>query len=88
VHPAITSSYPGNHSIRNRDWRLVVYEDGAEELYKHQNNPEAFYNLAGHSGYKVIRDELVRWLPQESAPEFKADSERSRASACKQPKPR
>ena len=27
--PAITSSYFGNHSIRNRDWRLVVYDDGA-----------------------------------------------------------
>ena len=87
VYPAITSSYAGNHSIRNRDWRLVVYKDGAEELYNHQNDPDEFHNLAGHPGYKVIRDELARWLPLESAPEFKANSERSRASTRKQPKP-
>ena len=87
-HPAITSSYAGNHSIRNRDWRLVVYADGAEELYDHQNDPDEFYNLAGRQEYKVIRDQLARWLPQESAPEFKPNSERSRARARKQPKPR
>ena len=87
-HPAITSSYAGNHSIRNRDWRLVVYADGAEELYDHQNDPDEFYNLAGRQEYQVIRDQLARWLPQESAPEFKSNSERSRASARKQPKPR
>ena len=26
--PAITSSYFGNHSIRTRDWRLIVYKTG------------------------------------------------------------
>jgi choline-sulfatase len=86
-HPAITSSYAGNHSIRNRDWRLIVYDDGAEELYDHQNDPDEFHNLAGQSKYKVIRDELARWLPQESVPEFKAKSERARASGRKQPTP-
>nr|WP_271872738.1 sulfatase [Rubripirellula sp.] len=86
-HPAITSSYAGNHSIRNRDWRLVVYEDGAEELYDHRNDPDEFHNLADQSEYKVIRDELARWVPQESAPEFKAKSERAREGGRKQPKP-
>lgn len=86
-HPAITSSYAGNHSIRSRDCRLIVYEDGAEELYDHRNDPDEFHNLAGQSKYKVIRDELARWLPQESVPEFKAKSERARASGRKQPTP-
>ena len=86
-HPAITSSYAGNHSIRNRDWRLVVYEDGAEELYDLRNDPDEFHNLADQSEYKVIRDELARWVPQESAPEFKAKSERAREGGRKQPKP-
>ena len=84
-HPAVTSSYAGNHSIRNRDWRLIVYDDGAEELYDHRTDPDEFHNLAGQLEYKLIRDELVRWLPQKSVPEFKAKSERSRGGGHKQP---
>lgn len=76
--PAITSSYFGNHSIRSRDWRLVVYEDGAEELYDHRNDADEFRNLANVSDHKAIRDRLVRWLPKKGAPEFKANSERNR----------
>lgn len=79
--PAITSSYFGNHSIRNRDWRLIVYNDGAEELYDHRNDPDEFHNLAGDPTHKAIRDQLARWLPKEAAPEFKAKSERSRVRA-------
>ncbi|MEM9158837.1 MAG: sulfatase-like hydrolase/transferase, partial [Verrucomicrobiota bacterium] len=44
--PAITSSYFGNHSICSRDWRLIVYEDGAMELYDHRSDPDEFENLA------------------------------------------
>ncbi len=76
--PAVTSSYFGNHSIRSRDWRLVVYEDGQEELYDHRNDPDEFKNLAGDSAYKAIRDQLGQWLPEEAAPEFKPNSERER----------
>lgn len=79
--PAITSSYFGNHSIRSRDWRLIVYEDGAEELYDHRKDPDEFHNLAGDPTYKVIRNQLARWLPKKAAPEFKAKSERSRVRA-------
>ena len=79
--PAITSSYFGNHSIRSRDWRLVVYEDGAEELYDHRNDPDEFRNLAGDPAHKATRDQLTCWLPQKAAPEFKTKSERSRERA-------
>ena len=77
--PAITSSYFGNHSIRSRDWRLIVYEDGAQELYDHRNDPDEFRNLANDPARKKIRDELARWLPQSATPEFKPKSERARA---------
>ena len=77
--PAITSSYFGNHSIRNRDWRLIVYEDGAQELYDHRNDPNEFRNLANDPAHKKIQHELARWLPQNAAPEFKPKSERARA---------
>jgi arylsulfatase A-like enzyme len=77
--PAITSSYFGNHAIRSRYWRLIVYSDGAEELYDHRIDPDEFRNLANDPTHKAIRDQLARWLPREAAPEFKANSERSRA---------
>jgi len=76
--PAITSSYHGNHSIRNRDWRFIVYEDGEEELYDHREDPDEFDNVAHHPKYKKIRDELARWIPKNTVSEFKAKSERSR----------
>ena len=76
--PVITSSYFGNHSIRTRDWRLIVYEDGAEELYDHRNDSNEFHNLAGDPIHKATRDQLVRWLPDKATPEFKVKSERSR----------
>ena len=76
--PAVTSSYFGNHSIRSRDWRLIVYQDGAEELYDHRNDPDEFHNLAGKPAHKTVRDRLADWLPKAAAPEFKARSERSR----------
>ncbi len=79
--PAITSSYFGNHSIRNRDWRLIVYKDGAEELYDHRNDPDEFHNVASDPTHKKIRDQLARWLTKNPAFEFKAKSERSRARA-------
>ena len=77
--PAITSSYFGNHSIRSRDWRLIVYEDGAKELYDHRNDPDEFRNLANDPAHKAAVDELTKWLPKNAAPEFKAKSERARA---------
>ncbi len=76
--PAITSSYFGNHSIRSRDWRLIVYQDGAKELYDHRTDPDEFHNLANDPTHKAVRDQLSRWLPKEAEPEFKAKSERSR----------
>ena len=79
--PAITSSYYGNHAIRSRDWRLIVYEDGAEELYDHRNDRNEFQNLADNAEFREIRDDLARWLPKRATEEFKSRSERTRASA-------
>lgn len=76
--PAITSSYYGNHSIRSKDWRLVVYADGNEELYDHRSDPNEFHNLSGERKHQAVRDQLFRWLPKNAEPEFKTESERSR----------
>lgn len=76
--PAITSSYFGNHAIRSRDWRLIVYENGEEELYDHRNDPEEFQNLADNPQYETMKNRLRRWLPEQVATEFKKKSERNR----------
>jgi arylsulfatase A-like enzyme len=72
--PAITSSYYGNHSIRTRDWRLIAYADGSEELYHHKVDPDEFTNLAKNPEYESVRDELAHWLPKEAAPEVRKES--------------
>ena len=76
--PAITSSYFGNHSIRTRDWRLIVYEDGAKELYDHRSDPDEFRNLAAHPAHRTTVKELSKWLPKRAAPEVRGKSERDR----------
>ena len=75
--PAITSSYFGNHSIRNRDWRLIVYRDGAKELYDHRTDSDEFHNLAKNPAHQAVIRELSQWLPEKAASEFKARSERA-----------
>ncbi|MGB0413105.1 MAG: sulfatase [Coraliomargarita sp.] len=75
-HPAIISSYYGNHAVRTRDWRLIVYEDGAKELYDHRNDPQEYTNLASDPGHAEIVAELIAWVPTNGAPEFREPSER------------
>ncbi|MEM7477188.1 MAG: sulfatase-like hydrolase/transferase, partial [Planctomycetota bacterium] len=77
--PAITSSYFGNHAIRGRDWRLIVYADGAEELYDHRSDGEEFDNRADDPIHDHAKNRLRRWLRKNAAPEFKPKSERSRS---------
>jgi len=85
--PAITSSYFGNHAVRSRDWRLISYGDGAQELYDHRSDPDERHNLVkdigDHPAHQKIRDELARWLPEKAAPEFKERSERDRVRGGK-----
>jgi len=77
-HPAITSSYFGNHSIRTRDWRLISYEDGSMELYDHRTDSDEFVNLAQNPKHQNVIKRLAKWLPSKAAPEFKEKSERLR----------
>ena len=79
--PAITSSYFGNHSIRTRDWRLIVYEDGAKELYDHRNDQDEFHNLAADPAHQDTIERLSQWLPQNAAREFREVSERDKTRA-------
>jgi hypothetical protein len=56
---------------------LIHYEDGTEELYDHDTDPNEWKNLAADSGYDPTRAELRRLLPGGAAkrlgPPSKAD---------------
>ncbi len=74
--PAIISSYYGNHAIRTRDWRFIVYEDDAKELYDHRVDPEELTNLADNPDHLEIIEELSQWIPKNGELEFRIPSER------------
>jgi len=69
--PVLSSSFYGNHSVRTRDWRYIRYKDGAEELYDHRADPDEFKNLASFPAHAGRKASLVRWLPEDPAPEVK-----------------
>jgi choline-sulfatase len=61
--PAITTSNQGNHSVRTRDWRLIRYADGSEELYDHRVDPREEWNLATDPRQAAQRAALRAHLP-------------------------
>ena len=44
---ALTTYARKNHSLRTERYRYIRYENGAEELYDHQFDPEEWENIAG-----------------------------------------
>jgi len=59
-----------NFSVRSRRWRYTLYENGAEELYDHQTDPNEWTNLAkdeAHAATKAkLRKRLLSMLGRES----------------------
>ncbi len=41
------------YSYRTRDWRYILYMDGTEELYDHQNDQYEWKNLASENNYQA-----------------------------------
>lgn len=75
-HPAIISSFEGNHAVRSKEWRYIRYRDGSEELYDHRNDQNEFRNLAGIADYESILKKLAGFLPIDAAPEVKSEASR------------
>ncbi len=67
--PAITTHEFGNHAVRTEQWRYIRYEDGSEELYDHEQDPNEWENLAGDPQYNTIKEELKKWLPATNVPD-------------------
>lgn len=52
----VTTIDPGNHALSTRDWRLIRYHNGDEELYDIAHDPHEQRNLAKS---EVRRDKLL-----------------------------
>jgi arylsulfatase A-like enzyme len=68
---AITTYGPyGNFTVRDDRYRYIVYADGQEELYDHDNDPNEWNNLANNLQYQEIKAGLSDKLPpaEEHAP--------------------
>lgn len=61
-HPSITTYLPGNHALRTERWRYIRYQDGAEELYDHETDPDEWDNLASDPDHRPVVEELSAQL--------------------------
>lgn len=64
---AITTFGMNNHAVRSDRFRYIRYEDGGEELYNHDNDPNEFTNQADNPDYKDELEELKKHLPKSDA---------------------
>ena len=65
--PAVIAYQRGQCAVRSQRWRYIRYEDGGEELYDHDSDPNEWTNLAGRAKYKTVIADLARWIPKEFA---------------------
>jgi arylsulfatase A-like enzyme len=68
--PAVTTFHRDNHAVRTADYRYIRYADGAEELYRHADDPYEWTNLAADPRHAAAKATLTRLLPGENQPEL------------------
>ena len=65
--PAITEHNPGNFGVRDREFRLIHYADGSEEMYHLVDDPNEFHNLIDDPRYQERAASLRRFIPERWA---------------------
>jgi arylsulfatase A-like enzyme len=55
---------PGNYAINSEHYRYIHYNDGTEEFYDHQVDPEEWYNQVGEKKYEKIIEKHRSQLPK------------------------
>ena len=75
ARPAISTHHFGNHAVRSERFRYIRYNDGSEELYDHDADPNEWHNLAEDPDYADAKVELASWLPTENAPDLRLEEE-------------
>ncbi len=61
---SVTTHGINTHAVRLRNWRYIQYNDGSEELYNLEEDPDEWTNLASDPEYENIISELKNHLPQ------------------------
>lgn len=67
-HPALTFWGRNNTAVRTDRYRYIRYEDGSEELYDHQSDPNEWRNLANDDRTRSLRKQLGKHIPANQAP--------------------
>ena len=58
----IVTTWGESHAVRDTRWRYILYGDGGEELYDHDNDPGEWRNLASDPEHAETKAELLDWL--------------------------
>jgi arylsulfatase A-like enzyme len=66
-YAALTTYGYGNHAVRGERYRYIVYEDGSEELYDHEADPNEWRNLAAEPSMAAVKKRLRAHLPKTEA---------------------
>lgn len=66
-HLAITTFGMNNHAVKSDQFRYIRYEDGGEEFYDHQVDPNEFTNQADNPMYQADKARLKAYLPEINA---------------------
>jgi len=61
---AITTFGMNNHTVKSQQFRYIQYEDGGEEFYDHNDDPNEFKNQAKNTEYKDEINALKGYLPK------------------------
>jgi iduronate 2-sulfatase len=72
--PAVTTYRYKNHTARSADWRYIRYQNGDEELYDENKDPNEYANLAAKPEFAAKKTELAKFLPKTDAAETDAPS--------------
>lgn len=62
-NPSLTQMGNGQ-SLRTERWRYLLYKDGSEELYDHDNDPNEWTNLAMDEKYAAVKQKLAKRLKE------------------------
>jgi len=64
-HPVLTTWQGRNYAIQTERYRYIRYDDGSEELYDHENDPNEWTNLAKQPDYEPIKKKLKSHIPEK-----------------------
>ena len=68
-HAAITTYGENNHSVYFKGFHYIQYEDGSEELYNSQDDPNEWYNIASKREFLELKKQLIQHLPLVNRPQ-------------------